>query len=66
SPSKWMEDSVGLEWLIDYFDAFTRDQTSKHSCLLILNSHIYSTPYEFRKDALDNNIHLALLPPHST
>lgn len=65
SPNGWTDDSLGLQWLIDHFDFFTKERIGGRPRLLIIDGHASHVSYKFCKYAVENNIHLISLPPHS-
>jgi hypothetical protein len=39
SPNGWTTDKIGLDWLINHFEPYTRDRTVGNYCLLVLDGH---------------------------
>ena len=66
TPSGWMEEHVFTNWFIKVFIPQTQpDDPSAHR-LFIFDGHNSHISFEMARAALENNIHLLCLPPHTT
>lgn len=66
SDTGWTNDDLGLIWLKDVFEKYTRDRTKGVYRLLILDGHgSHSTP-EFDLFCREHNIITLCMPPHSS
>ena len=64
--SGWMTEFTFEKWFLEVFLPLTKEEAGDEPRLLIfdgLNSHI---SYNVAKQAKDNNVHLLVLPPHSS
>jgi DDE superfamily endonuclease len=66
SSKGWSSDSLGLQWLQNVFERYTKDQASREWRLLIVDGHSSHLNMEFISYAEQHRILLAILPPHST
>ena len=66
SPSGWTNDDVGLAWLEQVFDCYTKTKARRKYRLLIIDGHGSHLTMDFIKYCDDNKILLAIFPPHST
>jgi len=66
SPSGWTNDDVGLAWLEQVFDRYTKKKARRKYRLLIVDGHGSHVTMDFIKYCDDNKILLAIFPPHST
>ncbi|CAG8971695.1 hypothetical protein HYALB_00003163 [Hymenoscyphus albidus] len=66
SDKGWTNDSLGLKWLSDVFEKYTKDRVKGVYRLLILDGHgSHSTP-EFDLFCSEHNIITLCMPPHSS
>ena len=66
SPSGWTNNDIGLAWLEQVFDRYTREKTRRKHRLLVVDGHGSHLTMDFIKCCDDNKILLAIFPPHST
>ena len=66
SPSGWTNNDIGLAWLEQVFDRYTREKARRKHRLLIVDGHGSHLTMDFIKYCDDNKILLAIFPPHST
>ena len=66
SPSGWTNNDVGLAWLEQVFDRYTKAKARRAYRLLILDGHGSHVTMDFIKYCYNNKILLAIYPPHST
>ena len=66
SPSGWTNNDIGLAWLKQVFDRFTKAKARRKYCLLILDGHGSYVTMDFINYCDRNKILLAIFPPHST
>jgi hypothetical protein len=66
SPTGWTNNKLGLTWLKQVFDRFSKAKARRKYRLLILNSHGSHVTMDFINYCNQNKILLAILPPHST
>lgn len=66
SPSSWTNDKLGLAWLKDIFDWYTKEKARRRWRLLILDGHGSHLTMEFINYCDDNKILLIIYPPYST
>lgn len=66
SPSGWTNNDLGLAWLEQVFDRYTKAKARRSYRLLILDGHGSHVTMDFIKYCDQNKILLAILPPHST
>ena len=57
---------LATRWLVDYFDAWTRDTTDGQQRLLILDGHRTHYSIDFVRYAVKNGITLLSYPGHTT
>ena len=65
SPTGWSNNDVGLAWLEQVFDRYTKQRSGRWR-LLILDGHGSHVTMEFIKYCDRHRILLMILPPHST
>lgn len=68
SPSGYMDDELGLEYMKQHFERYTRPSiggTTTPRCLIV-DGHSSHIAWRVVKYALDNNIHMICLPSKST
>ena len=66
SPSGWTNNDIGLAWLKQVFDRFTKEKARRKWRLLILDGHGSHLTMDFINYCDQNRILLAVYPPHST
>jgi hypothetical protein len=66
SPSGWTNDEIGLAWLTDVFDRYTKEKCRQSYRLLILDGYGSHVTESFIEYCHQNRILLAIFPPHST
>jgi hypothetical protein len=66
SPSGWTNNDIGLSWLRDVFDRYTKEKCRRSYRLLILDGHGSHITMDFIEYCHQNRILLAIFPPHST
>jgi hypothetical protein len=66
SPSGWTNNDIGLAWLQQVFDRFTKEKARRKYRLLILDGHGSHVTMDFINYCDQNKILLAIFPPHST
>jgi hypothetical protein len=66
SPTGWTNSNIGLAWLEQVFDRFTKTKARRKWRLLILDGHGSHVTMDFINYCDQNKILLAILPPHST
>ncbi|KAJ8115409.1 hypothetical protein OPT61_g2929 [Boeremia exigua] len=66
SPTGWTNNNIGLAWLQQVFDRFTKAKARRKWRLLILDSYGSHITMDFINYCNQNKILLAILPPHST
>jgi hypothetical protein len=66
SPTGWTNNEIGLAWLQQVFDRFTKAKARRKYRLLILDGHGSHVTMDFINYCDQNKILLAVLPPHST
>jgi len=66
TPSGWTNDEVGLAWLEQVFDRYTREKARRSWRLLIVDGHGSHITWSFIKYCDRNRILLLVFPPHST
>jgi hypothetical protein len=66
SPTGWSNNELGLTWLQQVFDRYTKAKARIHWRLLILDGHGSHVTREFIEFCDANRILLAIFPPHST
>jgi hypothetical protein len=65
SPTGWSNDDIGLAWLEQVFDRYTKQRSGRWR-LLILDGHGSHVTMEFIKYCDHHRILLIILPPYST
>ncbi|RYN73047.1 hypothetical protein AA0120_g12656 [Alternaria tenuissima] len=66
SPTGWSNNDLGLAWLEQVFDRFTKPKARRGWRLLILDGHGSHVTADFIEYCDTNRILLAIFPPHST
>ena len=66
SPTGWTNNDIGLAWLKQVFDRFTKQKAQRKYRLLILDGHGSHVTMDFINYCDQNKILLAMFPPHST
>ena len=66
SPSGWTNDDIGLAWLEQIFDRYTKPKARRKWRLLIVDGHGSHLTMDFINYCDENKILLAVFPPHST
>ncbi|KAH3991532.1 hypothetical protein HBI56_220310 [Parastagonospora nodorum] len=66
TPSGWSNDNVGIAWLKQVFDRYTKEKAGRSWRLLILDGHGSHVTMDFIEYCSHNRILLLVFPPHST
>jgi hypothetical protein len=66
SPTGWTNNEIGLAWLKQVFNRFTKAKAPRKYRLLILDGHGSHVTMDFLNYCDKNKIIPAILPPHST
>jgi transposase-like protein len=66
SPTGWSNNNIGLAWLEQVFDRYTKAKAKRDYRLLILDGHGSHLTMDFIDYCDRHRILLAILPPHST
>jgi hypothetical protein len=66
SPTGWTNNDLGLAWLEQVFDRYTKEKARRKYRLLIVDGHGSHLTKEFLEYCHQNRIIVAILPPHST
>lgn len=66
SPSGWTNNDIGLSWLEQVFDRYTKKKSRRDWRLLIVDGHGSHLTMDFLDYCEQNRILLAVFPPHST
>jgi hypothetical protein len=66
SDKGWTNNEIGVDWLRDTFDLYTKSRTTGSHRLLILDGHGSHVSLEFVEYAEQHNIVPLCFPPHST
>jgi hypothetical protein len=66
SPSGWTNNDIGLAWLEQVFDRYTKDKARRKYRLLILDGHGSHLTDDFLEYCHNHKILLVFYPPHST
>jgi hypothetical protein len=66
SPSGWTNNDIGLAWLEQVFDRYTKQKARRSYRLLILDGHGSHVTPDFIEYCDQNKILLMIYPPHST
>jgi hypothetical protein len=66
SPSGWTNNDIGLSWIQQVFDRYTKEKCRRSYRLLILDCHGSHVTMDFIEYCHQNRILLAIFPPHST
>lgn len=65
-PTGWTNNDIGLAWLTQVFDRYTKQKARQNYCLLIVDGHGSHLTRDFLEYCYQNRIIVAILPPHST
>jgi hypothetical protein len=66
SLSGWTNNDIGLAWLEQVFDRYTKTKARRSYRLLIVDGHGFHVTMDFISYRDQNKILLVILPPHST
>ena len=66
SPTGWTNNDLGLTWLEQVFDRYTKEKARRKYQLLIVDGHGSHLTKKFLEYCHQNRIIVAILPPHST
>jgi hypothetical protein len=66
SPTRWSNDEIGLAWLIQVFDRYTKEKAGRYWRLLLLDSHGSHITTSFLSFCSRNRILIIIYPPHAT
>jgi hypothetical protein len=66
SPTGWTNNEIGLAWLEQVFDRYTKSKARLRYRLLIVDGHGSHLTQDFLEYCHQKRIILAVLPPHST
>jgi transposase-like protein len=66
SPTGWSNDEMGLDWLKNVFDRYTKDKARHSWRMLILDGHGSHLTSSFIAYCFENKILLIIYPPHAT
>ena len=66
SDNGWTTDALGLHWLKNTFDRYTRNRTTGRYRLLIFDGHGSHVTPEFDQYCSQNSIIVLCMPPHSS
>lgn len=66
SPNGWTNDKIGLFWLKEVFDRYTRSRTVGRYRLLVFDGHGSHVTPEFDQYCTEHNIIVLCMPPHSS
>lgn len=66
SPTGWTNNDIGLAWLKQVFDRYTKRKALQRYRLLIVDGHGSHLTRDFLEYCHQNRIIVAILPPHST
>jgi hypothetical protein len=66
SENGWTNNEIGLIWLKDVFDKYTKNRTIGQYRLLILDGHGSHVTPDFDRFCLDHSIIVLCMPPHSS
>ncbi|CAE7002810.1 hypothetical protein P3342_001681 [Pyrenophora teres f. teres] len=66
SPSGWKNNELGVAWLEQVFERFTKTKARRRWRLLILDGHGSHVSSDFIDSCDGNKILLAIFPPHAT
>ena len=66
SPTGWSNNEIGLAWLEQVFQRYTKEKAKRDYRLLIVDGHGSHITMDFINYCDSNRIILAILPPHST
>jgi hypothetical protein len=66
SSSGWSNEDIGVDWLENVFDRYTKAKARNSWRLLILDGHVSHLTTPFFEYCIDNRILLFIYPPHAT
>jgi hypothetical protein len=66
SPNGWANSVLGIDWLRDNFDKYTRERANGRWRLLLVDGHVSHVSWQFFDYALQNRIQPVCLPFKST
>jgi hypothetical protein len=66
SKTGWTNNDIGLQWLIQVFDRYTKPKARIHWRLLYVDGHASHVSIEFLDYCVKNRILVARFPPHAT
>jgi hypothetical protein len=66
SEKGWTSMTIREEWLYKVFEPFTREKARGRKRLLICDDHNSHVSSKFIRVAIDNDIEVILMPPHSS
>ena len=66
SLSGWTNNEIGVAWLKQVFNRFTRSKSHSSYRLLLLDGHRSYVTQKFLEFCIKNKILVAIFPPHST
>jgi hypothetical protein len=66
SPTGWSNDEIGLDWLKNVFDRYTKEKARYSWRMLILDGHGSHLTSSFIAYCFENKILLIIYPPHAT
>jgi hypothetical protein len=66
SPTGWSNDDIGLAWLVQVFDRYTKEKAGRSWRLLLLDGHGSHITMPFLAFCTRNRILLMIYPPHAT
>ena len=66
SPNGWTNNDLGLTWLEQVFDRYTKPKARRKWRLLIIDGHGSHVTRDFIRYCDDNKILLMIFPPHAT
>jgi hypothetical protein len=66
SPNGWTTDEIGLDWLINHFEPYTRDRTVGNHRLLVLDGHSSHLSPKFDDFCSQHKIIPICMPAHSS
>lgn len=66
SPTAWTNNDVGLAWLEQVFNRYTKKKARRTYRLLIVDGHGSHLTMDFIRYCDNNRILLCIMPPHST
>ena len=61
----WICNDIGEQWIQQCFHPATYQKAGKSTCLIVCNGHDSHVTPKFIRFCMENNIQVALMPPHS-